>query len=221
MKGRCLSCRVGLHPSDRERALAEERFRSLFQSAPCPQLVLDRSGTIVLANAAAEELFASGTGDLRGHTAAALIPAEADQPWYLRTDHGSHSGDTRLDLCARRADGREFPVEVRLTPVLGEEGTLICAAIRDETEHKQAADALAHRASHDALTGLPNRSLFLDRLEHAIGRARRSRHALAVMFLDLDDFKLVNDTRGHELLRLAATVEGCWCEAAETPRTAA
>ena len=66
------------------------------------------------------------------------------------------------------------------------------------TERKHAADALAHQATHDPLTGLPNRLLFLDRLDHALARSRRTGDKLAVLFLDLDDFKLVNDTLGHE-----------------------
>jgi diguanylate cyclase (GGDEF)-like protein/PAS domain S-box-containing protein len=180
-------------------ALAEERFRSLFRAAPYPQVVMDRTGLIVLANSAADALFGTRDGGLQGRTAEELIPIGSEFPWYLRVEAGAPPASSRLELQARRADGTPFPVEVTLTPLLSEEGTLICAAIRDETERKHAAEALAYRASHDALTGLPNRALFLDRLEHALARARRSSQTLAVMFLDLDDFKLVNDTRGHDV----------------------
>ena len=72
------------------------------------------------------------------------------------------------------------------------------AAVQDVTDRRSLADVLVHRATHDALTGLPNRALFMDRLAHALARAGRSQATLAAMFLDLDHFKLVNDTSGHE-----------------------
>jgi diguanylate cyclase (GGDEF)-like protein/PAS domain S-box-containing protein len=74
----------------------------------------------------------------------------------------------------------------------------ILGTAQDVTERELAAGELVFQASHDPLTGLPNRTLFLDRLEHALARSRRSAVRLAVVFLDLDDFKVVNDTRGHE-----------------------
>ncbi len=69
--------------------------------------------------------------------------------------------------------------------------------MRDVSERKALEDELKHQAFHDALSGLANRALFLDRLEHALARAARSQSLLAVLFLDLDDFKLVNDSFGH------------------------
>ncbi len=66
-------------------------------------------------------------------------------------------------------------------------------------ELNEQKDALAHKAYHDALTGLPNRALFLDRLEHAVSKARRSKESIALFFIDLDHFKEINDTLGHEM----------------------
>ena len=67
-----------------------------------------------------------------------MIPVGSGLPWYLRVGEASPPGGEQLELRARRADGTEFPVEVTLTPLVSEAGTLICAAIRDETERKHA-----------------------------------------------------------------------------------
>src|SRR6202012_3168813 len=81
--------------------------------------------------------------------------------------------------------------------------------LRDVTEQRQLEAELKHRAFHDALTGLPNRLLFQDRAAHALNRAKRDGTTTGVLFVDLDDFKMTNDTMGHsvgdELLVAAAT----------------
>ena len=71
--------------------------------------------------------------------------------------------------------------------------------IEDVTERREMRERLAHAAVHDQLTGLPNRVLFMDRLELALSRAQRDHHSVALMFLDLDRFKLINDSLGHEM----------------------
>ena len=116
-----------------------------------------------------------------------------------------------VELRVRRADGDWIHVEAVVANLADRpsvRGTVVNA--RDITERKQAEAALEHQALHDSLTGLPNRLLFLDRLDHAMARAERDKDtAPAVMFLDLDRFKLVNDGLGHdagdELLAAVAT----------------
>ena len=179
-------------------------FRSLFMNAPAAMALIAQDGTIELANRQAEAIFGFTGGNLAGRCVTELVRATPGDPpdWYgpmARALAGASPATVReLELMARRSDGDQFPVEVSLTPLGTEDGVLVSAAFRDITELKLAADAMARRAHHDALTGLPNRVLFLERLDQALARSARSGRPLAVVFLDLDDFKLVNDSCGHD-----------------------
>ncbi len=108
----------------------------------------------------------------------------------------------------QRKDGSRYPVEVRLQFSAAETPPVFVAVIQDITERKQNQERLNYLAYYDALTGLPNRSLLLDRLRQAMIESERHERLAAVLFLDLDRFKLVNDTLGHEagdvLLKSAA-----------------
>ena len=105
----------------------------------------------------------------------------------------------------RRKDGSCFPMEMETSRMQIGERTFAIGCIRDISERKAHIEALGHQALHDALTGLPNRTLFGDRVDQAIASADRTDEPRGVLVMDLDDFKQVNDTLGHESRRLACS----------------
>lgn len=126
--------------------------------------------------------------------------------WRALRQNGEWDGE----FWKTAADGEEFAIHLSITSIIGEHGALnqYGAIISDVTQRKRDEERIRYQANFDALTGLPNRSLFLDRLNQSLASMARGRKTLGLMFIDLDGFKLVNDSLGHdmgdELLREAA-----------------
>jgi len=165
--------------------------------------IADRRGEMLYANRAARRFFGlSLDGDLVGLQledifAFDLETLNDDVMGSLLQVQGIWSGE----LTVKRADGAIVPMLAQVLAHLDADGELefYSGVLRDISDRKRFESELAHQATHDPLTGLPNRTLLLDRLGHALERAHRNRSRVAVLFLDLDHFKVVNDSLGHEL----------------------
>ncbi len=180
---------------------SEERYRSLFENANDLIFTLDRQGRFTSLNRSVEQATGYSRGELLSLNIAEIIAPEylpAARAQLRRKLRGKAEATVyELELVAK--DGRRVPLELA-TRLIGEHGRAlgVQGIGRDIGERKQLEEQLRHQAFHDSLTGLPNRALFADRVEHALALVERSGRTVAALFLDLDDFKTVNDSHGHE-----------------------
>lgn len=177
---------------------SEERFRRLFDAAADAVFVYDQDGRILDVNQVTCKCLGYTREELQQMTLSdievALQPADV-APLRQRVFAGQTA---TVEGVHRRRDGSTFPVEVHVAFFASGEHPLFLASARDITERKRAEEELRAAARLDRLTGLPNRALLLDRLQHTIRRHQRSGPSqYAVLFLDVDRFKNVNDSLGH------------------------
>jgi diguanylate cyclase (GGDEF)-like protein/PAS domain S-box-containing protein len=180
------------------RRNSEIYFRTLVQNASDVILIVDDDDRVRYASPSAETVF-----DLDRLTDVAVgdlvHPSDRDRVQAtLQQIRAGLARDHNDDWRILRSDGSCIEVEVSYRNLRADETVRgLVLTLRDVTERRKLERELTHRAFHDSLTGLANRVLFQDRVEHAIARGRRDGGVVGVLFLDLDDFKVVNDTMGH------------------------
>jgi diguanylate cyclase (GGDEF)-like protein/PAS domain S-box-containing protein len=188
----------------------ETELRLLIDNVPGMILYVDREMRCVFANKRYADFFGHRVTDIIGKHLPEIIGHTAYQgleKHFLEALAGHPVAYQRMVL---RDNDEPRWIEVKLVPRPAEQGPIpgFYSMATDITEHKQAEERIQYVAHHDSLTALPNRLLFNDRLGQAISLARRDSHQFALLYLDLDRFKLVNDSLGHgagdELLRGAA-----------------
>ncbi len=187
---------------------------NLLEHIPDGILLTDSRGRIVYANRRLYAMTRHDPGSLVGSAVEVLVPEgirtahRRRRAAYQARPRPRAMGSVDHDFSVFRADGTTFSADIALGPLVRAGGLQVIAVVRDITERRKLEEALAHRGLHDPLTGLANRTLFFDRLRQAMLQARRDRRQVALVMLDLDQFKSVNDTHGHqagdEVLRKAA-----------------
>ncbi len=172
---------------------------SLLDKAHDAISVTDIDLRITYWNQGAERLFGWSAAEVVGKTRDELLML-AREDLARAYDQVLRNGEWRGEVAKRRKDGRPVPVESHLTLVRGDDGQpqAVLEIETDITQRKQDEHAILSLAFFDHLTRLPNRRLLLDRLRHAVAATKRDGHGGALLFIDLDNFKALNDTLGHD-----------------------
>ncbi len=198
---------------ERNRRRSEARFRSLVAHSSDLITVLDQDGVVTYQSPSVHRLLGYSVDELEGTLFGELLD-ESDRSRLDRILEVPEGSDSHTFECSlRHHDGRWLKFEVQHTHLLEDEHVQgVVLNSRDISERKAFEEQLSHQAFHDPVTGLANRALFADRVGHALRSTVRTGALVAVMFIDLDDFKTINDSLGHQagdavLAEVAARLE--------------
>jgi diguanylate cyclase (GGDEF)-like protein/PAS domain S-box-containing protein len=204
---RGIGSQIGLFCERREAEAAlrhsQERLHGIVHAALDAIVAVDETFKVVVFNPAAEKIFACSAAEAIGSRFDRFIPErlrkvhEQHVAEFINASDAERKPGETTELVALRADGVEFPVEASISKLTQGDKPLYSVMLKDISDRKRDEARLTFLANYDPLTSLPNRNLFNQRLQRALARAQRFNKCLAVLFIDLDRFKYVNDTLGH------------------------
>jgi len=183
---------------------SQSQLQAIIHNAMDGIITINEAGDLLGFNPAAEQIFGYAQQEILGKNMCLLMPepfrSECNSyiNQFLQTGKRKIIGVCGREVIAVRKNGEQFPMELSASEMAFGGQRYFVGIVRDITERKQADEKIAYLAHYDYLTDLPNRALFLENLEHDVSMAKRNKYKLAVLFLDLDGFKNVNDTLGHD-----------------------
>jgi diguanylate cyclase (GGDEF)-like protein/PAS domain S-box-containing protein len=189
----------GMHEQVQSRQI---RLESILENISDGIITIDETGRIETFNKAAQALFGYSRDEAIGQPVTLLMPAQVGEHHQHYLEQYKHVGirhaiDRERDEVARRKNGTLFPMSIKVKQMELAGQRLFTAVVADISERKAAMERLRELAEKDALTGLHNRRYFLEELERAVIRAQRGGAKITLLYIDLDNFKFVNDTMGH------------------------
>ncbi|NCA73130.1 MAG: diguanylate cyclase, partial [Sphingobacteriia bacterium] len=190
-------------PKPGSTSSVQDLFRRILDNTDVAVIATDAEGVILQANLGACRMFGYAPDEFQGLSVHLLVPPNQRQHHAASLRAFEHGEALEIPMGNRgavsgyRRDGTLFPAEASISKFRDADQTVLVATLRDITAKQRAEQELIWRATHDPLTRLPNRALIRERLDNALRRSKRTGQAVALLCIDLDHFKLINDSCGH------------------------